>query len=218
LVRHVVRRAKGFPGIARVVLATDDPRVAEAVDGEGIEAIMTRADHSTGTDRVAEVAERFVGYDVVLNVQGDEPFLPAAAVSGALERVAAGAPVGTAASPLDPGDATDRNRVKVTLDRAGWALRFGRDVPQVADAPDPPEVRRHIGVYAYRPDALRRWAALPATPDERAHAIEPLRALAHGITIGVARIAERAPPGVDTVDDLRLAESRLEQLTQGVAR
>jgi len=149
---------------------------------------------------VAEVARRaeFAGFDVIVNVQGDEPFVPAAAVTGAVERIARGDDIGTAAAPLAPEHAADPSKVKVTLNAMGHAVSFTRSFA--------PSALHHVGVYAYRRDALLRWVGSKPVPEEMAESLEQVRPLALGMTIGVAVLDHEALPGIDTEDDLALAE------------
>jgi 3-deoxy-manno-octulosonate cytidylyltransferase (CMP-KDO synthetase) len=212
LVARVVERAQQVPGIERLVVATDSPDVVRALDAVQVEVLMT-GECSSGTDRVAEVARRgeFAGYDTVVNVQGDEPFLPVAAVTGAISRVAAGDAIGTAAAPLDPSLRDDPARVKVVCNAAGHALYFSRaPIPYLRDAGDLAGTRwwQHLGVYAYRREALLRVAGLPPSPLERIERLEQLRALDNGLSIGVALLDEPAPAGIDTPEDLAAAEAR----------
>jgi len=193
-----------------IVVATDDTRVLDAVAGLPVHAVLTDPAHASGTARVAEVAARveFADYDVILNVQGDEPFLPRAAALGAVHQVLAGADIGTAASPLDDDARRNPHRVKVDVNARGRALRFYRR--PVAHACSRRDASfHHVGVYACRRAALDRWVALPPVPEEHIERLEQLRPLAHGMTIGVAALPDPVPPGIDTEDDLRLAEARL---------
>ncbi|MDH4043155.1 MAG: 3-deoxy-manno-octulosonate cytidylyltransferase [Gemmatimonadota bacterium] len=210
LIRVVTRRALALDLAATVVVASDEQRVLDAVDGLGVETVLTDAGHASGTERVAEVTSRLrVGEaDIVLNLQGDEPFLPPDAAAGAVARVRAGDDVGTAAQPLMGTAWRDPNRVKVELDGRGRAQRFYR-TPAMPTCGLPAPTFHHLGVYAYRPSALRRWVALPPVADERAEGLEQLRPLAHGLRIGVAVLPEVAPHGIDTENDLRLAEAML---------
>jgi 3-deoxy-manno-octulosonate cytidylyltransferase (CMP-KDO synthetase) len=213
LVARVVERVQRVPGIDRLVVATDADSVVEALQGTGVETVLTRRDLATGTDRVAAVSSRaeYADYDVVVNVQGDEPFLPIEAVTGAIGRVSLGDAIGTAAAPLDPALRDDPSRVKVVCDERGRALYFSRHaIPYVRD----PEAEattcwwQHLGVYAYRRDALLRLATLPASPLERAESLEQLRALEGGMSIGVTLLDQPALPGIDTPADLAAAEAR----------
>lgn len=218
LIRVVTRNVLDWGFGAPVVVATDDARVAAAVAPLGAEALLTRVDHPTGTDRVAEVASRppYSGAAVVLNVQGDQPFAGRDVAEAALARIAAGDPLATAAAPLAREAVTDRHRVKVVVDRASSrALRFAREVPGSAAWPCGVDVLEHVGVYAYTAAALRRWAALEAAPEERREGLEQLRPLAHGLPIGVGRAAGPAPLGIDTAADLARAEELLTAAGRG---
>jgi 3-deoxy-manno-octulosonate cytidylyltransferase (CMP-KDO synthetase) len=161
---------------------------------------------------VAEVAGRseFARFDVVANVQGDEPFVSREALAGAIGRIDLGDDVGTAAAPLAPELAADPARVKVVTDGRGRALYFSRAaIPHRREPTDPVEglYWQHVGLYVYTRAALQRWVATPPSPAEQAERLEQLRALHGGLTIGVARLVEPALPGVDTPDDLRRAEA-----------
>lgn len=210
LIRVVVRRALALDLSATVVVASDDQRVLEAVDGLGVETMLTDPGHASGTERVAEVASRAGAgdADIVLNLQGDEPFLPRDAAQGAVARVKAGDDIGTAAHPLVDAAWRDPNRVKVEVDGRGRARRFYRTPETPACGVRAPTFQ-HLGVYACRPPVLRRWVALTPVPEERAQGLEQLRPLAHGLRIGVAVLPEVAPHGIDTENDLRLAEAML---------
>lgn len=191
-----------------VIVASDDEGVLDAVAGLDVRPVLTAAAHRSGTERVAEVAARpeCTEADIVLNLQGDEPFLPRSAVIGAVERVRNGDDVGTAAQPLDPNGWRNPARVKVEIDGRGRARRFYRTPTPVACGRRMPAFH-HLGVYAYSPAVLRRWVTAPPTTDEAAEALEQLRPLALGMEIGVATVGERAPHGIDTEDDLRAAEA-----------
>jgi 3-deoxy-manno-octulosonate cytidylyltransferase (CMP-KDO synthetase) len=219
MVARVIERAREVPGVDRLVLATDSPAIVSALADWNVESVLTSALHESGTDRVAEVSARpeFAGYDVVVNLQGDEPFLPVDAVSGAIGRVLGGDQIGTAAAPLDPALRNDPARVKVVCDSAGRALYFSRAaIPHVRDAADLPATRwwQHLGVYAYRRDVLARITALPPGALERSERLEQLRALAAGFSIGVALLDAPAPAGIDTPDDLAAAEARWRTLAE----
>lgn len=212
LITRVIQRVVEHGVMQELVVATDSHMIAQVVERAGVRAVLTHDGHLSGTDRVAEAAGRpeFAGFDVVANVQGDEPFLPREALAGAVERVAGGDDIGTAASPLAVEHAADPARVKVVTDARGRALYFSRAViPHRRDPADPAEglYWQHVGLYAYTRAALERWVATPPSPAEQAERLEQLRALHCGLTIGVARLAEPALPGVDTPDDLRRAEA-----------
>jgi 3-deoxy-manno-octulosonate cytidylyltransferase (CMP-KDO synthetase) len=210
LIRVVARRAAELDVGGEIVVASDDQRVLDAVAGLGVEGVLTATTHASGTERVAEVAacRHLADADVVLNLQGDEPFIPRDAVTGALDRVRAGDDVGTAAQPLGPDCRWDPNRVKVELDGRGRAVRFYRTPGAPACAVQAP-VFQHLGVYAYRAGTLRAWLALPRVDEEVTEGLEQLRPLAYGLRIGVAVLTATAPHGIDTEHDLQLAEALL---------
>lgn len=215
MVVRVAERA-ALSGAQRVVVATDDARIAQACSAHGVECITTRADHPTGTDRIAEAA-RLLGLPdeaIVVNVQGDEPLVApglVSAVAAALQH-SAQASVATACHPISSREEVfNPNVVKVVLDGAGHALYFSRaPIPWArdawtagpADAPSGMPCYRHIGLYAYRAGFLARYAQLAPSPLETAESLEQLRVLWHGFRIAVAISETAAPPGVDTPEDL----------------
>ena len=212
LVTRVIQRVQEHGVVDDLVVATDSPLVAQVVERSGVRAVLTARGHRTGTDRVAEVAgrEEFAGFDVVVNVQGDEPFLAREALAGAIARIAEGDDIGTAAAPLDPALVDDPARVKVVTDARGRALYFSRAaIPHLREPDDQAATLywQHLGLYACTPEALRRWAGMEPSPAELAERLEQLRALHHGLRIGVVRLSEPVEPGVDTPDDLRRAEA-----------
>lgn len=201
---------------AGVWVATDDVRVADTVKQHGFEAILTSADHTTGTDRIAEVAEILKWSDdvIAVNVQGDEPLIDPELIDAAAAALMndAGAAIATGAYPLSSAeDFFNPNVVKVVCDARGRALYFSRaPVPWDRDrfATDrdelPPNLgaRRHIGLYAYRVEFLRRYGKLEQSPLEQTESLEQLRALWHGYPIRVIDVASAPAPGVDTPEDL----------------
>ncbi len=215
MIVRVAERAAGS-GALSVAVATDDPRIAAAVEAHGIKACMTRADHPTGTDRLAEAAAQMGLADdaIIVNVQGDEPLLEPALIRAMAELLAARpeAAIATACHAIDdPAEAFSTNVVKVVLDRDGYALYFSRaTIPWARDAfavdrmriPSEMPLYRHYGLYAYRGDFLRKYPTLPAAPIERFEALEQLRALWHGYRIAVMVTAGTPAPGVDTLEDL----------------
>jgi 3-deoxy-manno-octulosonate cytidylyltransferase (CMP-KDO synthetase) len=212
LITRVVERVLEHDLVDQLVVATDSTRVAEVAQRAGVAAVLTRESHQTGTDRVAEVAAQpgFTAFDVVVNIQGDEPFLAREALAGAVARVEQGDDIGTAAAPLDPGLAADPGRIKVVTDAAGRALYFSRSVIPYRREPGEPAQDlywQHVGIYAYTRAVITRWPSLAPSPAERAERLEQLRALHHGLTIGVARLRDPVLPGVDTAEDLRRAEA-----------
>lgn len=211
-VAAAARRAR----VDGVWIATDDERIAAVVGRHGFAAVMTRTDHSSGTDRIAEVADRLQwnDEDIVVNVQGDEPLLDPAlieAVATAL-REDPEAAMATASHPLTAAtDFFNPNVVKVVCDARGRALYFSRapipwDRDRFAAAPGelPADLpaQRHIGLYAYRVSFLRRFGQLAPSPLERCESLEQLRALWHGYPIQVVCVDHAPAPGVDTVEDL----------------
>jgi 3-deoxy-manno-octulosonate cytidylyltransferase (CMP-KDO synthetase) len=214
LIVRVWERVKAMRVADEIVVATESEDVAALVREAGGRAVLTSPAHLSGTERVAEVAARaeFRDHSVVVNVQGDEPFLEAAAVRGAVDAVRGGRPIGTAASPAGPEILDQPAAVKVVIADDGRALYFSRaPIPFLRDHADrahrDPLVRLHLGVYAFTPRALADWVALPPHPLELAERLEQLRPLAHGTAIGVA-VVTPAPPmgGIDTEDDLRRAQ------------
>lgn len=208
LIRLVARRVRSFDLKCPVVVATDDRRVAFAVAGLDVETLLTNPALASGTERAAAALEHaaYRDYEVVLNVQGDEPLIERETVVGALERVTRhGDDIGTAAAPLESAALRDPNRVKVVVDGRGRALAFYR-TPRSPACARRDATFRHVGVYAYRANALRRWVALPRAADEQHERLEQLRPLAHGMTIGVAVQAVPAAPGVDTEAGIREIE------------
>ena len=202
----------------RVVVAADDSRIAEACVAHGIEVLLTRADHATGSDRLAEACMLLglQGSDVVVNVQGDEPLLDPQLIDACAALLAQrpDCVMSTAAHAIDAEDELDNpNVVKVVLDAAGRALYFSRaPIPWTRDARaagmSPIAAMashaplRHIGLYAYQAGFLRRFPTLPASPLEHIEALEQLRVLWHGERIAVHVSDSRPGPGVDTPDDL----------------
>jgi 3-deoxy-manno-octulosonate cytidylyltransferase (CMP-KDO synthetase) len=219
LVEWVWRRVIVAPFFDKVVIATDSEEIAEHARSFGALVELTSPDHPSGTDRVAEVAMRipYQKYDYIVNIQGDEPFMQEAHLEGALRMIRdEGWEVGTVASPIVSRDEWKTPTVvKVVLGVDGRAMYFSRaPIPFMRDGePGPAEFEggqflRHIGVYSYTRDALRRWVALPEAPLEILERLEQLRPLAAGIRIGVA-IAGTGEGGVDTLEDANQAELRL---------
>ena len=211
LVVHVVDNSVASGASDRVVVATDAPEVVEAVRGARCEVVMTSPHHPSGTSRVAEVAAlvEYAGYDIIVNVQGDEPFLPHAAIRGSVEQVVAGYDVGTAAVPADEAAASRPNLVKVAMGENNRALYFSRSPIPFNRSGQPIRYWQHLGVYAYRPATLAKWMELPRSPLEDAEKLEQLTPLAHGLSFGVALLSQPALPGIDTEEDLERAEAHL---------
>ena len=215
LVVRVWQRVVEMSIADRCIVATDSDEVANVARLHGAEVVLTSPHHPSGTDRVAEVATRpeFRGADAILNVQGDEPFVPEAAVRGAIDQVASGRFVlGTAAARASDDTLDEPSVVKVVTADDGRAMYFSRAaIPYLRDAAEKDlrstHIWQHIGVYAYARDALARWVALPPHPLERIERLEQLRPLAAGIAMGVAFVNEPPRVGIDTPDDLTRANA-----------
>lgn len=213
MVQHVHERAVASAA-DEVIVATDDRRIADAVTAFGARCVMTRSDHQTGTDRIAEVAEQLAWdeRDVIVNVQGDAPFIPSADI-GQVAGLLAGhatASLATLCTPIDNvADYEDEHVVKVVFDQSGRALYFSRAaIPASAHGHDElPGAWRHVGIYAYRVDALRRLTRTPPCDLEQAEKLEQLRAMWLGMEIRVAVAEAALGPDVDTAADLEAAES-----------
>jgi 3-deoxy-manno-octulosonate cytidylyltransferase (CMP-KDO synthetase) len=224
MVVHVVERAMEA-GAQSVLVATDDARIQTVVELHGYAAVMTSADHASGTDRLAEVAENqgWGDEEIVVNVQGDEPLLsPKLIRDCALElTLKPDAALATLAHGLlDEGDFRNPNTVKVVTDAQGYGLYFSRaPIPWPRDSfakdaglPDSMIALRHIGLYAYRVNFLRAYSGLAPAPLERLEMLEQLRALWHGFRIAVAISSELPQPGVDTPEDLERVRAIFEGL------
>ncbi len=213
MIVRVAERAQQS-GASRIIVATDHADIAAACAAHGIEACMTRADHPSGTDRIAEVAQTLgLAPDaVVVNLQGDEPLIDPALLAACAARIAADVPMATCAHPLsDVADTFNPNVVKVVLDKQGRALYFSRaTIPWHRDGfaasreqlPAGYVPLRHIGLYAYSNAFLQRYPQLEPSPLESIEALEQLRVLWHGVPIAVHVTAEAPHAGVDTPADL----------------
>jgi len=209
LIQHVYERAAEASCFARVIVATDDRRIAEAVEGFGGDVCMTRADHPSGTDRIAEVAAGLEA-DIVVNLQGDEPQIRPELLEGLvglLSRRPDADMATLAARFADADEVLNPNVVKVAVGRDGRALYFSRSaIPFDREAHLagrgllPGNYLKHIGLYAYRRDFLLRFPLMPQTPLERLESLEQLRALENGHTILVAEVDYDAR-GIDTPED-----------------
>ena len=205
MICRVLERASRAQKPEKVIVATDDERIYDAVRAEGGEALLTRADHPTGTDRLAEVAEAYPEVDLIVNVQGDEPLIEPSVIDDLIApfEMDENLPMATVMVRMD--DAAEQlnpNNVKVIVDKLGYALYFSRSLvpyPRAAAGP----VYKHIGIYAYRRDFLLRYARLEPTPLEKAESLEQLRALENGYGIRVLETDCRFV-GVDTSEDLAL--------------
>ena len=221
MIQWVYERARRS-GAQEIIVATDDERIARVVQEFGATVCMTAANHVSGTDRIAEVALRrgWAGREIVVNVQGDEPLLPEALVDqvAALLEASPDAAIATLAVPLrHDTEWRDPNVVKVVADRAQRALYFSRaQIPFArdrtgagSDAQAPAIARRHIGIYAYRVEALAALSALPPGTLESLEQLEQLRALEHGMRICVADALVPPGPDVNSAQDLAVVSALL---------
>jgi 3-deoxy-manno-octulosonate cytidylyltransferase (CMP-KDO synthetase) len=197
LIEHVYRRVEQASLVDRIIVATDDARIADTVEGFGGTVIMTRNDHHSGTDRLAEAAADLNADSLVVNVQGDEPLIEPEVIDQAIEAARIGdADMVTLMTRLEPGAEKDLNRVKVVVARNGMALYFSR-----SPIPSSGTCFLHLGLYVYRVGFLRKFTKLERTPLEVSERLEQLRALEHGYRIRVVEVASESW-GIDTFADL----------------
>ncbi len=226
MVQHVYERSLES-GASRVIVATDDPRIESVAKRFGAEVCMTSADHPSGTDRLQEVVNQIglADHEIVVNVQGDEPLIPAKLIDQVADNLAAhqDAGISTLAEPIETKtDLLNPNVVKVVTNIQGMALYFSRapiawprdmmandGLPE--NLPDMFAWRRHIGIYAYRVGFLNAYVQWSPAPIEKTESLEQLRALFNGVSIHVANAVEAPPAGVDTPEDLE----RLKRIMEG---
>ncbi len=222
LIQWVHERACAARSLDRLLVATDDERIAAAVRGFGGEVVMTSRDHPSGTDRLAEAVKE-TDASLVVNVQGDEPLLDPAGIDAAVRALEEdpALPMATLSLPLrDVDEMLSPSVVKVVTDAGGHALYFSRSpIPYVRGPADPRAAaaaalagglgRKHVGLYAYRRTALERFASLPPSPLERAEGLEQLRALHYGMKIHVVPMSGEGAPAVDTPEDLERVRALL---------
>ena len=203
MVVRVYERASQAARVSDTLVATDDERIRAAVERSGGKAMLTRADHPTGTDRLAEVAAAFPDVDLIVNVQGDEPLIEPALIDELIAQFEGEPELAMATVKTEIEDEAERanpNNVKVVCDKEGYALYFSRSLlpyPRKGGCP----VYKHIGIYAYRRDFLLAYAKMQPTPLEQAESLEQLRALENGYRIKVVETKARFV-GVDTAEDL----------------
>jgi 3-deoxy-manno-octulosonate cytidylyltransferase (CMP-KDO synthetase) len=218
MIQRVWERARQASRVSRVIVATDDERIAKAVKSFGGEAVLTRADHRSGTERVAEVAVAHPDAEILVNVQGDMPLIDPAAIDAGIEAVRGEEDVklGTLAVPIgNPAEIMDPNVVKTVLDFDGNALYFSRaPIPWVRDRQGPVHAKhlKHVGLYVFRREALLEFATFPQGDLERIEQLEQLRWLENGYRIRVVE-TEYITVEVDTPEDVK----RAEQLVAGAA-
>lgn len=213
MIQRVYEQAKKALRPAMVLVAADHPLVADAVTGFGGEVMMTSTDHPTGTDRLAEVARTFSDFDVIINVQGDEPLIEPSVIDQ-LAAAFAEEPdllMATLKTRADEAEYNNPNAVKVVTGLNDYALYFSRSLlPYPRVRSENFNVYKHIGIYAYRRDFLLTYAALAPTPLEKAESLEQLRALEHGYRIKVLETSFK-PVGVDTPEDLEKVRAILQK-------
>lgn len=203
MIQHVYERAVMAKRPEQVIVATDHPLVYESVMQFGGQAMMTSPDHPTGTDRLAEVAERFSHVDLIINVQGDEPLVPPEIIDQLAEAFD-GNPdlqMATLMTEMDASEYNTPGAVKVVTDLQGYAMYFSRSLIPFPRNDAGVPVYKHIGIYAYRRDFLLKYAKMSPTPLEQTESLEQLRALEHGYRIKVLKTNFKSI-GVDTMEDL----------------
>lgn len=211
MLRRVVEGARQAKRVRDVLVATDDERIAEACRGFGAPVVLTSPDHPTGTDRLAEASRGLVD-EIVVNVQGDEPLIEGFVVDAAVAALEASpeAPMSTLVHRAGAEALADPNRVKVVLDRRGYALYFSRAaIPHRRDPGSDAPIWQHVGLYAYRREFLQRFVALGPAPLERCEALEQLRALEHGYPIRAAVVEGWSSVPVDVPADVARVEAIL---------
>lgn len=226
LIRHVVENAQRCQSLNRIIVATDDAEIAREAELSGVESALTRADHPSGTDRIAEVAKNLEG-DVFINIQGDEPEIAPETIDSVVSTLENGPELDLATAAcqiMELDEYLSPHRVKVVLDQRGNALYFSRaPIPHARsnntsghlELPQGSALALgHIGIYGYRKAALERLVRLEPSPLEMAEKLEQLRALQAGMKIGVALVSSTAP-GIDTMADLEAFRRRYEDRMSG---
>ncbi len=211
MIEHVWLGARLAKSLREVFVATDDPRIAACCEGFGAPVLMTRDSHPTGTDRLAEAAAQLPD-DVIVNIQGDEPMIEGSVVDAVVEALLEDDSNGmsTLVHAADIAEIANPNRVKVALDRRGYALYFSRSpIPYPSRSSSDSTFWQHIGIYAYRKEFLLQFVALARTRAERAEALEQLRVLEHGFPIRVGVIEGWSSVAVDVPEDVARAEALL---------
>ena len=211
LLRHAWERVSSARTLDRVIVATDDMRIAEAAFTWGAAVALTSCRHRTGTDRIAEVAAKLPGAAYIVNIQGDEPLIDPRLIDQLVNTLRRNPKIEmiTAANPFaDPDEAASPHQVKVVLDRAGRALYFSRALIPFARGASATRYLRHQGIYGYRRNLLLRFVRWKPSPLERAESLEQLRALENGVSVHVL-VTKHGSPGVDTPADAKALKQRL---------
>ncbi|MBN2727499.1 3-deoxy-manno-octulosonate cytidylyltransferase [Candidatus Mcinerneyibacteriota bacterium] len=214
LIRWVYEGVAQASLIEEIIVATDDERIVETVSSFGGKAVLTGTHHQTGTDRICEVVRKFgKDYDIIVNVQGDEPLIRGESVDQVIWPVAGGkAPVATPVIPLEEGEADDPNSVKVVMDAEGYALYFSRSpIPYVRG--EKPNFFKHVGLYVFEKEFLLEFSSWKQTPLEKSEMLEQLRILEMGYKIKTVEWDERLH-GVDTPEDVKVVEGILKGARQ----
>ena len=218
MIQHVWERTRAAKRVDETVVATDDERIAEVCEGFGAKVEMTRADHPTGTDRLAEVAARS-DHEILVNVQGDEPLIADFVIDAAVDALRSDerAAMSTVVHPAEPEALEDPNRVKVVVDAKGFALYFSRAAIPFPRKDTGLVPLQHVGLYVYRKDFLLEFVRLPRSPAECAEELEQLRALENGFPIRVARIEGWHSVPVDVPGDIAVVEAALAKAARSEA-
>ncbi len=216
MIQHVWERVLGAETVDRIIIATDAQSIFDAACKFGAEAVMTREDHLSGTDRVAEVAFGLPQYPLIVNIQGDEPLIDPAAIDAAVLGLRAStASMGTLKKKIEiAGEFDNPNVVKVVTDSNGSALYFSRSRMPFNRGGDPADTFKHIGLYVYRREFLLGYSTMPVGPLETAERLEQLRALENGHKIHVVETNYESL-GVDTPEDLELVSNQITVLLAG---
>ena len=216
MIQHVYEQSKKAKSLDFLLVATDDARILSAVNDFGGTCMMTSDNHPTGTDRLAEVALKYADFDIIVNIQGDEPLIDPDTINQVTNKLItadnADVVMASAMTEISEIDAEDPNIVKVVTDLSGLALYFSRSkVPYPRDN-NSGRFFKHIGLYAYKRDFLLAYAKMPSTCLENSEKLEQLRVLENGYKIAMAEIEDDISIGVDTVEDLARAEELLGRL------
>lgn len=212
MIQRVYERASLAKLPNEVLVATDNEKVFAAVKNFGGSVVMTSPEHATGTDRLAEVAQKYPDVDVIINVQGDEPLIEPSIIDNLAEVFEKDSELNMATlmTPIPEAEQNNPNNVKVVTDLQGYALYFSRSLLPYPRKADEIPVYKHIGIYAYRRDFLLKFAAMPSTPLEKSESLEQLRALENGYKIKVLK-TDFHFIGVDTVEDLEKVNQLLKK-------
>jgi 3-deoxy-manno-octulosonate cytidylyltransferase (CMP-KDO synthetase) len=221
LLRHVWERCRRAKKLDEVIIATDDMRIAKAAFDWGAEVAMTSPKHQSGTDRIAEVVRKARQFDLIINIQGDEPLLEPALLDRFVDELRSNRKIDivTAAHPFESAaEASSPHQVKVIVDLHGNALYFSRyAIPFPRNRSLPIKYLRHQGIYGFRRQALLDFVRWKPTPLERAESLEQLRALENGVKVHVL-VTKHGSPGVDTPADAKALEQKLARAKRGVSR